>query len=260
MGRRSSPDRAVSGYERFRLLRVERLASDTATAVWHGRSRNAHVAKVLTYMALIRVPGRPGLALSANPNVTCKGAERQFFSASGENEAAHLLPGQILIDNAFPWLYLQGEAARLMQNAFAYVEPIHANYNAADRLAERHGMIDAFAAACRAVLVGTGDAERDVADAYHRVWVPGALAAIAAAEHELRAEPLPPPLLYGEAGTPEHGMILNLAERGEAMAEPEIWDNFEQLSMLDYYRASFDEVPSEIEPRAVAAVLAGLMR
>jgi len=259
MGRRRSPDRAVSGYERFRLLRVERFTSDTQTALWHGRSRNARVAKVLVYMAAIRMPGQGGLPLTPNPSVTCKGAEQQFFSASGVNQAAHLLPGQILIDNTYPWLFLQGEPARLLQNEFAYVEPIHANYNAADRLAERNGMVDAFAAACRAVLTGTGEAERDVSNAYHRVWVPDSLTAIAAAEHELRSEPLPPPLIYGEPGTADFGMILNLEERGQAMNDEEISNSYEQLSMLDYYRAAFDHTPTEIEPRAITAQLASLV-
>lgn len=258
MGRRRSPDRAVAAQERFRLLRVQRFSSDTEQALWHGRSRNTRVAKVLVYMAAIRMPDRPGLPLTPNPSVTCKGAEQQFFSASGDNQAAHLLPGQILIDNTYPWLFLQGEPARLLQNEFAYVDPIHANYNAADRLAERNGMIDAFAAACRAVLTGTGDAERDVSNAYHRAWVPGALAAIAAAENELRTEPLPPPLVYG-TGPEDYGMILNLEERSQAMNDEDIWDSFEQLSMLDYYRAAFDETPREIEPRSVIAALNALV-
>ncbi|WID97088.1 hypothetical protein QO058_02035 [Bosea vestrisii] len=260
MGRRRSPDRAVSAQERFRLLRVQRFSSDNEKAIWHGHSRNARVAKVLVYMAAIRMPGQGGLPLTPNPSVTCKGAEQQFFSASGENQAAHLLPGQILIDNAYPWLFLQGEPARLLQNEFAYVDPIHANYNAADRLAERNGMVDTFAAACRAILTSAGEPERDVSNAYHRVWVTGALAAIAAAEHELRSEPLPPPLVSGEPGTEDYGMILNLEERGQAMNDEEIWNNFEQLSMLDYYRAAFDETPSEIEPRAIVALLSGLVR
>jgi hypothetical protein len=254
MGRRRSPDRAVAAEERFRLLRVQRFSSDTEKALWHGRSRNTRVAKVLVYMAAIRMPDRPGLPLKPNPSVTCKGAEQQFFSASGENQAAHLLPGQILIDNTYPWLFLQGEPARRLQNEFAYVDPIHANYNAADRVAERNGMVDTFAAACRAVLTSAGEAEIDVSNAYHRVWVPGALAAIAAAEHELRSEPLPPPLVYGTSPE-DYGMILNLEERSEAMNDDDTWNNFEQLSMLDYYRAAFDELPTEIEPRAVVSAL-----
>ena len=78
-----------------------------------------------------------------------------------------------------------------------------------------------------------------------------------AAEHELRSEPLPPPLLYG-TGPEDYGMILNLDERSQAMNDEEIWNNFEQLSMLDYYRAAFDETPTEIEPRVIATRLASL--
>lgn len=255
MGRRSSPDRIVSGYERFRLLRVERSVSDVELAIWHGRSRNSRVAKVLAYMLLIRAAGRPGLPLSLQPSVICKGAEQQFFSASGENQAAHLLPGQIVIDGAMPWLYLQGEPARLLQNEFAYVEPIHANFNAADRIAERNGMTDAFADACRHVLMATGVPERDVADAYNRVWAPGAQAAILAAETELRSEPLPPTLAFEEPSGNNHNTIMNLAELGDAMNDEEIWNNFERLSMLDYYRASFDDMPPELEPRAIKALV-----
>lgn len=250
MGRRRTPDRVVGKQERFRLLKIERFTSDTQIAIWHGRSRNERVAKILTYMAMIRAPGRQGLPLSPQPLVTCQGASQQFFSASGDNEAAHLLPGQIMIDGAECWLYLQGEPARLLKNEFGYVEPIHANFNGADSAAERNGMVDAFAAACRAVLVATGAPERDVADAYNRVWAAGAIAAIAAAETELRADPLPPPLAYDSEGN-----IANLEERGSAMGDKDIWDNFEQLSMLDYYRAAFDEPPPGIAPQAVNALL-----
>ena len=83
-------------------------------------------------------------------------------------------------------------------------------------------------------------------------------AAIAAAENELRTEPLPPPLVYG-TGPEDYGMILNLEERSQAMNDEEIWDSFEQLSMLDYYRAAFDETPREIEPRSVVAALNALV-
>ena len=74
----------------------------------------------------------------------------------------------------------------------------------------------------------------------------------------ITSEPLPPPLLYGAPGTEDYGMILNLEDRSQAMNDEEIWNNFEQLSMLDYYRAAFDETPSEIEPRAITAMLTRL--
>ncbi len=255
MGKRSSPDPVVEQAEFFRLVEVERSQSDPDLAIWHGRSRNARVAKVLAFMVLIRAPGRPGKPLSAAPMVVCKGASQQFFSATGDDQAAHLLPGQLLIDDAEPWLYLQGEPARLLQNEFAYVEPIHANFNRADWWAERSGMVEAFADACRAVLTGTGAPERDVADAYTRIWTPGALAGIAVGEAALRVKPQVPDLVFEEPDGTNHNMIANLEERGAAMNEKGLRNRFEQLSMLDYYRASFDETPRELEPQAIRMLL-----
>lgn len=255
MGRRRSPDRIASRIERDRHLRTERFVSYHEKAIWHGRSRNARVAKVLSYMLLIRVAGRTGLPLASRPVVTCEGAGQQFFSASGEDEAAHLLPGQIVIDGAMPWLYLQGEPARLLQNEFAYADALHANFNAADRLAERNGMTDAFAAACRHVLVARGASEGDVVEAYDRIWVPGALAAITAAELELRAEPLPPALVFEPPGGGNHNLIANLDEIGRAMQDAEMRENFAQLGLLDYYRSSFDDRPTELRPDAVRALV-----
>ena len=55
-------------------------------------------------------------------------------------------------------------------------------------------------------------------------------------------------------------MILNLEERSQAMNDEEIWNNFEQLSMLDYYRAAFDETPPVIEPRAIVSALSNLVK
>lgn len=253
--RRTSPSRAESAYERFRLLRVERYVADPARAIAHGCSRNSHVVKVLSYMALLRAEGRAGPPLAVQPSVACTAAVRQFFSASDGDQAAHLLPGQIRIDGQFPWLYLQGAAARQLENEFAYVEPMHANFNKADSAAEANGMADAFADACRHVLVAPGPPEREIAHAYHQVWTPAALQALFAAEAQKRSNPLPPDLSYGEPGTAEYGMILNLEERGEAMSDEATWNNFEQISVLDYYRASFDDPPPELQPRAIAEFL-----
>ena len=73
----------------------------------------------------------------------------------------------------------------------------------------------------------------------------------------MRAEPLPPSLAFGEPGSADYNTILNLEERGSAMNDTEVWNNFEQLSMLDYFRASFDDFPPELEPRAVRALIGG---
>jgi hypothetical protein len=72
-------------------------------------------------------------------------------------QAAHLLPGQIKIDGAFPWLFLSGPAARRLESLFGHVEPLRADFNKADSAAEANGLTEAFANACRQVLTGKGE-------------------------------------------------------------------------------------------------------
>ncbi|RDJ24969.1 hypothetical protein DWF00_17320 [Bosea caraganae] len=249
------PDRAEGAIERFRHLRVERFSTDRASALGHSHARNGHVVKVLCHLALMRDPARLMRPLSPLRNVTCTAAERQFFSAPDGLQAAHLLPGQIKIDAANPWTYLRGDPARRLENLFAYVEPLHANFNKADSAAESNGLTDAFAIACRQVLVGTGAPERDIETAYLRSWLPGARQAFEAAAAQKRGKPVPPPIVYGAPGTPDFNTILNLEERAEAFADESLWNVYEQLSVLDYYKASLDDTPRELQPHNIAAIL-----
>lgn len=154
--RRTVPDRAEAKSERFRHKIVQRLSSDQRRAKNHGLARNGRVAETLCFMALIRDPTRRKRPILPIPNVSCTAAVRQFFRADDGEQAAHLLPGQISIDGAFPWLFLAGAAARQLENLFAYVEPLRADYNKADSAAEANGLTDAFADACRRVLTGKG--------------------------------------------------------------------------------------------------------
>lgn len=257
MAKRMVPDREEAAYERFRHLRVERFVSDPALSLGHSRSRNGHVAKALCYIALLRDPARLTRSVSHNLAVTCTAAERQFFSAPDGQQAAHLLPGQISIGGVLPWLYLRGEPARRLENLFGYVEPLHANFNKADSAAEANGLTGAFADACRHVLIGKGAPEQDINDAYHRVWAPGARAAFSAAAAQKRGKPVPPPVIYGEPGTADYGNILNLEERADAFADESLWSTYEQLSILDYYEASLEDVPPELQPSAIMAILRG---
>ena len=133
--RRTVPDRAEAKSERFRHKIVQRLSSDQRRAKNHGLARNGRVAETLCFMALIRDPTRRKRPILPIPNVSCTAAVRQFFRADDGEQAAHLLPGQISIDGAFPWLFLAGAAARQLENLFAYVEPLRADYNKADSAA-----------------------------------------------------------------------------------------------------------------------------
>lgn len=258
MGSRRVGDRIEAGIERFRHLKVERFVSDHAAALNHSRSRNGHVVKVLCHIALLRDPARLVRPLSPRPSITCAAAERQFFRASDGQQAAHLLPGQIKVDGANPWTYLRSaQEARAFENLFAYVEPLDANVNKADSAAEANGLTAAFADACRFVLAGAGAPERDIETAYIRVWQPGARAAFAAAAAQKRNKPVPPPIVYGAPGTPDFGNIINIDELGEAYADETLWNVYEQLSVLDYYRASLDDVPPELRPQKITAILGG---
>lgn len=253
---RTVPDRAEAKIERFRHKIVQRFSSDTRRALGHAVARNGHVAEVLCFMALIRDPARRKRPLPPLPGVTCQAATRQFFRAENGEQAAHLLPGQISIDGLLPWLFLSGPAARRLENLFAYVEPLRADYNKADSAAEANGLTEAFAEACRRVLNGKGDAVADVVAAYEREWQPGARAAFAAALAQKRSKPAPPPIVYGEPGGSEYGMILNLEERTAAFQDETTWATYEQLSILGYYDAAMDELPRQLQPRAIREILA----
>ncbi|UZF94136.1 hypothetical protein [Bosea sp. NBC_00550] len=253
---RTVPDRQEAKSERFRHKIVQRLSSDQRRALNHGTARNGRIAETLCFMALIRDPARRKRPMLPVPNVSCTAAVRQFFRADDGEQAAHLLPGQISIDGAFPWLFLSGPAARQLENLFGYVEPLRADYNKADSAAEANGLTDAFAAACRRVLATRGDAATDIVAAYEQFWHPGALAAFAAAEAQKRSKPTPPPIVYGEPGGVEYGMILNLEERVAAFEDESIWATYEQLSILGYYKAAMDEEPRQLQLRAIREILA----
>lgn len=253
-GRRTVPDRAEAKSERFRHKIVQRLSSDQKRALNHGLARNGRVAEALCFMALIRDPVRRKRPMLPVPNVSCTAAVRQFFRADDGEQAAHLLPGQISIDGVFPWLFLSGPAARQLENLFGYVEPLRADYNKADSAAEANGLTDAFAGACRGVLTGKGEAAADIVAAYDQVWLPGALAAFAAAEAQKRSKPTAPPLVRGVGM--EYGMLLNLEERMAAFEDDSIWATHEQLSILGYYKVAMDDAPRQLQLRAIREILA----
>ena len=252
--RRTVPDREEAKHERFRHKMVQRFSSDQKRAINHGLARNGRVAEALCFMALIRDPVRRKRPMLPVPNVICLAAVRQFFRADDGEQAAHLLPGQLSIDGAFPWLFLAGPAARRLENLFAYVEPLRADYNKADSAAEANGLTEAFSEACRRVLTGKGEAADDIVAAYEQVWLPGAIAAFSAAEMQKRSKPTPPPLERGVGM--EYGMILNFDERMAAFEDDSIWATYEQLSILGYYKVAMDTPPRELKLQAIREILA----
>jgi len=51
-------------------------------------------------------------------------------------------------------------------------------------------------------------------------------------------------------------MILNLEERAAAFQDESIWATHEQLSILGYYEAAMEELPRQLQPRAIREILA----
>ncbi len=259
MARRYVPDKGLAKYERFRLLKVQRYASDQSLALSHGNSRNTHIVTVLAYMAVLRDPARLSKPMPANPDVTCTAAIRRLFAARGGQQAAHLLPGQIRINNQLPWSFLkEPHVARALENEFAFMTPLDANFNKADSACESKGLTEAFALACGHVLKGKGVPTADIVKAYRDVFVPTAREAYDDAEAQKRTKPSVPPIVHGNAGGAEYGMIMNLEERGAAMADDSIWDVHEQLRIIDYYRASLERIPANLEPARLASILGPL--
>ena len=82
--------------------KIDRNSNFLQQALNHNLGRNIRVAKLLGYLALLRQSGFPLTGI-----IRCVAAQRQNFSSSklmthmnqptGPMEAAHFLPGQILI-------------------------------------------------------------------------------------------------------------------------------------------------------------------
>lgn len=249
MATRRVPDREAAKAARFTHQIVEHFRSDPQLAKSHAETRNGHVVKVLCWLALLRDAQNRSLPLPPRPRVTCEEAQWQHFRESHPRQAAHLLPGQIMVDGRYPWLYLNDIAhARALQLLFAEVRALPANFNKADSAAEGKGLIEAFRAAGEYVLHGRGPPRQDIIEAYRAIWVPGARAAYAAAQDQKRSRPSVPSPVYDIERN-----IVNLDEIEEAGRSQ--WDVHDQIRILVRYGASLDEAPPELRPHKMDEIL-----
>jgi hypothetical protein len=99
-----------------------------------------------------------------DPSFTIQAAAIQDSTAGRQGfQAAHLLPGQLLIDERAPWHWAASdpEKVRLLAR-FAVTAAVPTELNVADSAVEEHGLGDAFRDACRdlflAVRAGRGGA------------------------------------------------------------------------------------------------------
>jgi hypothetical protein len=121
-------------------------------AVNHNLGRNIRVLQVLAYLANMIQTGR-----RLSGRVRCLKARQQNFSSTGEQEAAHFLPGQILVGGRPLWDFAPTYKERTaLQFIFGEVEHLPVAFNQADREAEAngkpYGLCAAFANACAAMI------------------------------------------------------------------------------------------------------------
>jgi hypothetical protein len=116
-------------------------------AAEHARNRLLHSCEAIAWIG--------GLAFQWNrrgkPVFTIKGAKVQDSSAGTGEQAAHVLPGQILIDGKPPWSLATGDRMKVAWLArFMVTSPVPTAFNTADSAAEKAGLKEAFRNACEA--------------------------------------------------------------------------------------------------------------
>ena len=199
---------------------VQGFKSDVLLALIHAHGRNNRVAQVLCYLSLMRAAGR--ISTTSGVMTVTKAVFQNYHGPSG-TQAAHYLPGQLRIGRKLVSEYINDRMTRLrLDGLFGDVHTLPPNFNKADSEAEKNGLRDAFAAACREV-IHSGSAPRGgwidrpgVQQAYESVWVPLARSAFQRAIANKGTKYTTPPLRYGAVGNVDYKRILNLPEREAA--------------------------------------------
>jgi hypothetical protein len=147
-------------------------------ATHHARNR------LLTACEAIAMIG--GLALQwqkpYTPRLTLKRAEIQDGTAGAGEQAAHVLPGQVLIDGKRPWALARGDKAiAAWVGQFEVTAAVPTPFNTADSAAERAGLKAAFRRACERAWARASDGERDLTPTFDEFLV-NATRAFASAE------------------------------------------------------------------------------
>lgn len=132
-----------------RILSQQRWSGDVKTiAIGHETNRQSVVKTIFVYLFLM------SKHKMLNGSLTVGAAEAQYLSATGVNQAAHCVPGQLFL-NGVPIQRLPNLSVELEVNLdclFGATDDIHANFNKADSSAEDSGLRDAFGQACNRIV------------------------------------------------------------------------------------------------------------
>lgn len=257
---------------------VERFRSEKALAEDHVIGRNRRVAELLCYLSLLR----GHLPALGTAQVRCEAAWYQDYNSLEGNEAAHYLPGQII-------LTLRGEKTGYdlshfvkdegTKNAlgalFSRVQDLPVAFNKADSYVEKYtrpGLKELLAQASRKVLADQGQSGKRVgpvvSEAY-REWIDASVKSYSAAINrktdiaDLEKNPIPhgtvpavladgtvEPHLY----KPDRAEFYERAVRKNRLGQTTatIWDYDQQIRILEYYARFTTDF--ELPPRIVQSV------
>ena len=128
-----------------RLLTQERITgTDQEIAATHEINRQSTVKEILAHVFFMSKRGLITTPLSVWE------AKNQYFRSTGNDQAAHTAPGQILLGNTpIQELLTSSDDLRLVvENLFGKTDGIHSKFNKADSRAEENGLRNALLTAC----------------------------------------------------------------------------------------------------------------
>jgi hypothetical protein len=146
----------------------------------HARNRLLHACEAIAWVG--------GLALQwSKPHVpvfSLEGAAVQDATAGAGEQAAHVLPGQLLIDGNPPWALARGQEMKVAWLArFMATSAVPVAFNTADSAAEAAGLKEAFRDACQRSWTRAIAGERDLTATFER-FLSDADRAFRRAEHD----------------------------------------------------------------------------
>jgi len=121
--------------------------TDREIAAAHETNRQSTVKEIMVHIFFMSKFGK------IEPTLTVEAAEAQYFYATGDDQAAHCVPGQVLYAGAPIFTLITGhDALELgLENLFGRTDGLHGRFNKADSRAEENGLRSAFADVCNAV-------------------------------------------------------------------------------------------------------------
>ncbi len=139
------------------------LESVIAGAAAHAHNRLLHACEAISLVAAMSLAWKK----RHTPTFTVVGAKVQDATAARGEQAAHVLPGQLLIDGQPPWTVVGGARLKVAWLArFMVTSSVPVSFNVADSAAELAGLKEAFRAACESAWTGTRGGARDMTPTY----------------------------------------------------------------------------------------------